>query len=80
LSEEKINCKEVMSHICESLREEINSPKCKTIKEHLESCEGCRSYFASVEMTIELYKKCSESLPDNVHQKLMAFLELSDEK
>jgi len=31
-------------------------------------------------MTIELYKKCSESLPDNVHQKLMAFLELSDEK
>lgn len=80
MKDEKISCKEVMSHICESLSEEINSPKCVAIKEHLETCHGCKSYFSSVEMTIDLYKKCTETLPENVHKKLMAFLELIDEK
>jgi len=73
-----ISCKEVMSHICESLSEEMNSPKCAAIKAHLETCEGCKSYFTSVEMTIDLYKKCTETLSDDVHKKLMAFLELTD--
>jgi len=80
LNEEIVSCKEVMSHICESLSEEMDSPKCVAIKDHIENCEGCRSYFASVEMTIDLYKKCTETLPDNLHKKLMDFLELNDEK
>lgn len=80
MNEEKVNCKDVMSHICESLSEEINSPKCIAIKDHIENCEGCRSYFDSVEMTIELYKKCTETLPDDLHKKLMDYLELTDEQ
>jgi len=80
VNEEKVTCKEVMSHICESLSEEINSPKCVAIKEHLENCNGCRSYFDSVETTIDLYKKCTDELPDDVHAKLMNFLGLADIK
>lgn len=80
MKDEKISCKEVMSHICESLSEEMNSPKCVAIKEHLETCHGCKSYFNSVEMTIDLYKKCTETFPEDIHKRLMAFLELTDEK
>jgi len=80
LNEEKVSCKDVMSHICESLSEEINSPKCVAIKYHLETCQGCKSYFTSVEMTIDLYKKCTEKFPEGVHKKLMDFLELPNEK
>ncbi|MCK9210856.1 MAG: hypothetical protein M0P61_08490 [Ignavibacteriaceae bacterium] len=80
MNKEKVSCKDVMGHICESLSEEMNSPKCVAIKEHLETCHGCKSYFTSVEMTIDLYKKCTETLPGDVHKKLMAFLELTDEQ
>ena len=34
----KINCRDVMNHICESLGEELESQKCIEIKEHLSDC------------------------------------------
>ena len=42
---DKVSCKEVMSHICESLGEDFNSPKCVAIKEHLTGCPDCTNYF-----------------------------------
>ncbi len=57
MSEQKPKCKDVMQHICESLREELNSEKCAAIKQHLDSCKDCKSYFKTVELTIDYYKK-----------------------
>ena len=45
----KINCRDVMNHICESLGEELESQKCIEIKEHLSDCPNCQHYFSSVE-------------------------------
>ena len=52
MSEEKPKCKDVMQHICESLGEELNSDKCIAIKNHLDNCSDCKSYFKTVELQL----------------------------
>ncbi|MEJ2196869.1 MAG: hypothetical protein P8X73_18710 [Ignavibacteriaceae bacterium] len=78
MSEEKINCKDVMMHICESLGEDLNSEKCIAIKNHLDDCLGCQNYFKSVELTIDCYRKYNIKIPEDVHSRLMRFLDLDD--
>ena len=73
-----ITCKEVMSHICDNLGEQLNSPRCISIKEHLESCEHCQSYFKNVEMMIEFYKKYNVTLPVDAHNRLLLLLGLKE--
>ncbi|MCB0750110.1 MAG: hypothetical protein KDC52_01415 [Ignavibacteriae bacterium] len=74
----KVNCKEVMSHICDSLGEDLDSPKCVNIKDHLESCPNCQKYFDSVDSTIKFYKKYNVELNDEGHQRLLSVLGLDD--
>ena len=71
----KVDCKEVISHICENLGENLDSPKCSLIKEHLD-CNSCNSYFHSVESTIKFYKEYNVKLSDDAHSKLIDFLGL----
>jgi hypothetical protein len=75
---DKISCIEVMSHICESLGEDFNSPKCLAIREHLAGCPDCTKYFKSVEKTIDLYKNYDCGLSQETHKRLMNFLGLDD--
>ncbi|MBN1301266.1 MAG: zf-HC2 domain-containing protein [Melioribacteraceae bacterium] len=79
MEKNKITCKEVMNHICDNLGEDLDSPKCVAIKEHLENCESCQKYFHSVESTIQFYKIYNAELPEESHNKLMDYLGLSDE-
>lgn len=74
----KVKCKEVMSHICDSLGEDLNSPKCINIKDHLEKCPSCQSYFESVESTVKFYKKYNVKLDNEGHQRLLSVLGLDD--
>ena len=74
----KVNCKELMSHICDSLGEDLDSPKCVNIKDHLESCPNCQKYFDSVDSTIKFYKKYNVELNDEGHQRLLSVLGLDD--
>lgn len=75
---EKVNCKEVMSHICDSLGEELQSEKCLMIKDHLENCTCCQNYFSSVEQTIKFYKMYDITMPNEAHNKLMEKLGLDE--
>ena len=75
---EKINCKDVMDHICESLGEELNSRRCVEIKKHLNDCPNCQKYFTSVEKTIEFYKKYNIKMTEECHKRLMKKLGLED--
>lgn len=79
MKKENVTCKDVMHHICESLGEELNSDRCVAIKGHLDDCDGCKSYFKTVELTIDYYKKYNVELPKNAHERLMSFLNLIDE-
>ncbi|MFC2135308.1 zf-HC2 domain-containing protein [Bacteroidota bacterium] len=78
MKKDKISCKEVMHHICDNLGEELNSPKCVAIKEHLEQCDNCQKYYDSIELTIDLYKKYDIHIAEDVHDRLMDHLGLKE--
>jgi hypothetical protein len=78
MNENKPSCKDVMSHICDNLGEEMNSQKCINIKAHLESCTNCQHYFKSVETTIEFYKKYNVNISDDAHNRLISILGLTE--
>ena len=78
MSKDKVNCKDVMNHICETLGEDLNSDRCAAIKKHLEECSGCKSYFETVEITIDYYRKYNVKMPKDAHEKLMKFLHLDN--
>jgi predicted anti-sigma-YlaC factor YlaD len=67
-----------MNHICENLGEEIDSPRCASIKAHLDKCEGCQKYFNSVDTTIQFYKNYNVKISSDAHNRLMDFLDLND--
>ena len=78
MNESKVSCKEVMNHICDSLGEELDSPKCISIKAHLSECSNCRNYFTSVEKTIKFYRMYNIEVPEESHKNLMKKLGLED--
>ena len=79
MKNEKVNCKEVMSHICDSLGEDLDSPKCVNIKDHLEGCPSCQKYFESVDSTVQFYKKYNVELDNDGHDRLLSVLGLKDD-
>ncbi|MEE9430338.1 MAG: hypothetical protein V3V16_04810 [Melioribacteraceae bacterium] len=78
MKKETTTCKEVMSHICDSLGEDLDSPKCVNIKIHLDSCPTCQKYFDSVESTVHFYKKYDVELDDEGHKRLLSILGLKE--
>jgi len=73
----KLVCKDVMEHICENLGENLDSPKCSTIRAHLDNCDNCQNYFRTVEDTIQFYKNYNVDLPEGAHERLIEFLGLT---
>lgn len=78
MHKEHVTCREVMNHICDNLGEDLNSPKCIAIKEHLENCDSCKKYFKSVDDTIKFYKLYNVDLPEESHKNLMKKLGLEE--
>ncbi len=76
---EKVTCKEVMRYVCECMAQDTSTERCVALKEHLDNCEDCKQYFKSVELTIDCYRKYNVKVPENVHKKLMNFLDLPDD-
>jgi predicted anti-sigma-YlaC factor YlaD len=78
MNKQKPKCKDVMQHICESLGEDLDSDRCVAIKHHIDNCTDCKTYFKTVEITIDYYKKYNVSMPQDAHSRLMNFLQLTD--
>lgn len=78
MKQQKVTCKDVMHHVCESLGEDLNSPQCTAIKAHLDECDGCQNYFKSVEATIDFYRKYNIEPTKEMHNRLMSLLGLKD--
>lgn len=76
---QKVTCKEVMRYVCECMAQDTSTERCIALKEHLENCESCQQYFKSVELTIDCYRKYNVKVPEDVHKKLMDFLNLPDD-
>ncbi|HPO55454.1 MAG TPA: hypothetical protein PKY46_05595 [Ignavibacteriaceae bacterium] len=76
MKEKKSSCHDVMSHVCDTLGEDMNSPKCVEMRKHLESCTNCRNYFESVKSTITLFAGEEVEFPKEAHAELLKFLNL----
>lgn len=73
---EDVKCKDVMIHICENLKEDLDSEKCRAIKEHIEHCTSCADYCTSVESTISWYREYDPGFTDDMHKNLLKKLNL----
>jgi anti-sigma factor RsiW len=66
-----MKCDQVYLHICDSLDEDLASPRCREIREHLEHCPECQAYLRSLKTTIALYRAMPEpKLPAEAHRNL----------
>lgn len=79
MSEPKeLKCKDVLNHICEHLGEDLESPRCVAIKQHLNECTCCKTYFKTMETTIQFYKDYNVNIGPGEHDRLLDKLGLSD--
>lgn len=49
-------CNDVFQHLCENLDENLDSPKCRMIKQHLDGCPDCMTYLDGLKKTVALYR------------------------
>ena len=73
----KTQCRPFFERLCEALDEDLNSPLCQTLKQHLAECPDCSLQLDTVKRTVEIYQSfpCSR-VPGEVHQRLLARLNL----
>lgn len=73
----KIDCLEVAKHVCGDLDEHMDSPECRAIRKHLESCPNCTAYLDSLKKTVLIYQHISNPrAPKHMKKKLFAKLKL----
>ncbi len=73
----KIDCLDVAKHVCGELDEHIDSPECRAIRKHLESCPNCTAYLDSLKKTILIYQHTpNPRFPRRARKKLFAKLKL----
>ena len=51
-----MNCKDIIEKISEYIDEELDTCMCEEIKEHIDNCPSCDSFFKSFTNNIELCK------------------------
>jgi hypothetical protein len=52
-----MDCPDVYVFICENLGNDLNSPECREIREHLDGCRDCRVELDSLKKMVALYKE-----------------------
>jgi hypothetical protein len=71
----KLRCNEVAKYVCENLDEQLNSPKCRAIKKHLQTCPKCTQQLDSLKRTVFLYRNCpTPGISEQSHKRLMVDL------
>lgn len=71
---------EMVKQICDYMGEDMDSPACKEVQEHLEACPTCKVYFDTVKKTVTLCRQCEEEekVPDDVKSRLLKVLHLDE--
>ncbi|HVN49649.1 MAG TPA: zf-HC2 domain-containing protein [Bacteroidota bacterium] len=66
---ETLCCRDIAKHVCENLDENIDSPLCRKIKKHLQTCPECSEDLSVLKKTIELYREYPEPILPAVRKK-----------
>ncbi|HUL44849.1 MAG TPA: zf-HC2 domain-containing protein [Bacteroidota bacterium] len=72
-----IRCRKAFRFICNNLDEDIDSPQCREVRNHLDGCENCKIYLDNLKETIALYRKYpTPTLSRDAHTKLLKILKI----
>lgn len=71
---------DIVRQICDYMGENLDSPACREVQEHLEACPTCKVYFDTVKKTVTLCRQCDEEekVPDDVRARLLKVLHLEE--
>lgn len=78
MKKESNSHKEVHKKICDFMGEDLNTPVCKEVAEHLESCPNCKVYLDTVKKTVTLCQEVEKdkNMPVDVKNRLFKVLDL----
>jgi predicted anti-sigma-YlaC factor YlaD len=72
-----MDCLETLNQICEALEEDINSPLCKEVEDHLKNCPKCCAQVDSIRKVVRLYQRVGDlDVPEPVDERLWKVLNL----
>ena len=72
-------CAQLQSQLLDYLDGEAQEAVCRSIEEHLASCEDCRIVIDTLKKTITLYRIApAENVPQEVHNRLVHVLNLDE--
>ncbi len=75
--DQAVRCKEATTYVCEYLDEQVDSPRCRQIRKHLQECPDCTAYLYGLKKTITLYRALpNPRVSQSTHNKLFAALNL----
>jgi predicted anti-sigma-YlaC factor YlaD len=78
----KAEHKQIIKQICDFMGEDIDSPACQEVADHLNTCPTCRVQFDTVKKTVTLCREMDDEkkLPDDVKNRLYKVLDLEQIK
>ena len=70
--------KGVYKQICDFMGEDLDTPVCKEVAEHLENCPHCRVYLDTIKRTVSICqeKEKGEQLPAEIKSRLLKVLNI----
>lgn len=72
-------CKPFVERLCDALGEDLNSPVCRELKEHLEGCPECSLQIDTVKRTVEIYRAIpGQRVSADMEKRLLARLNLPE--
>ena len=74
--------KKMVEQICDFMGEDIDSPACQEVVDHLKLCPTCKVYFDTVKKTVTLCRDMDNdtTIPEEVTSRLYKVLNLEDIK
>lgn len=73
-----VDHKKYLLEICEKVDQDITSPTCKKLREHLEHCPDCAAYYDSLKKTIVLYRDYDVEMKGSRVKEILARLDLDE--
>lgn len=69
-----------IKQICDLMGEDLDSPACQEMMEHINSCPTCKVYYDTMKKTVLLCREndCPEEVPEDVSNRLLKILDLAD--
>jgi predicted anti-sigma-YlaC factor YlaD len=74
--------KKMVEQICDFMGEDIDSPACQEVADHLNMCPTCKVYFDTVKKTVTLCREMDDEkkVPEDVNNRLFKVLNLDELK